>query len=113
MSSPRVACARFAILCSFVMASACTSTSASEEPQALVLNVEQAPEWVKAGTTVEVLDDHDAVLLVSALEAPPPVLLDVSAPSNVHHLKVRLKHEGHEAQGAADVKEGYATCSLR
>jgi hypothetical protein len=83
------------------------------EPQAVVLTVAEAPEWARAGAEVEVRDEHDALLLRSALEGAPPVLVDLTAPPDVRRLTVALHFEGHEAVGEASVQEGYATCRLR
>ncbi|MCA9554518.1 MAG: hypothetical protein KC933_31070 [Myxococcales bacterium] len=83
------------------------------EPQAVVLTVAEAPTWVHAGAEVVVRDEHDVVLLRGALEAPPPVLVDVTAPPGVQRLTVALHMDGHDARGEAPVQEGYATCKLR
>lgn len=113
MPSPIFARAVFTALLSSLFFASCTSALSSKEPQTVVLNVEEAPTWAKAGARVEVRDDHDAVLLVSALQASPPVILDVSAPTTAQHLKISVQLEGHEARGDAEIKEGYANCTVR
>lgn len=77
-----------------------------------MLTVTEAPDWAAAGATVEVRDPQNKVLLVSALEAGPPILLDVKAPLSVHELTVSLRLEDYEAEGEAEIKQGYASCKV-
>lgn len=82
------------------------------EPRAVVLSLEEAPAWAKAGTTIEVRDENDEVLLEKPLTSPPPVLLDLTVPPSVHQLAVAVRASGHEAKAQARIEGGYASCKL-
>lgn len=96
----------------FVAPLACTEPVAPAEPQAVVLEVEAAPEWAKPGAEIEVRDEQAHVLLKVALPEEPPVLVDFDAPPDVKTVAVVLRAEGREANGTADVSGGYAHCKV-
>ncbi len=100
------------VMCAASVLGGCARPLPPEDPQAVVLTVTEAPDWAAAGATLEVRDRNDRVLLVSPVQTPLPILLDLEAPPSVHKLNVSLRLQDHEAQGAAEITAGYANCKV-
>lgn len=82
------------------------------EPRAVVLTLDEAPEWAKEGATVEVRDEHDAVLLTAPLSEAPPTMFDLTVSPSVHRLAVAVRAKGHVATADAEIDRGYASCKV-
>lgn len=111
-SSPLPPALLLILLASLALCACVEASSTPAERRAVVLTLDEAPDWAKTGATVEVRDEQHHMLLAKPLEGPTPVVVDVEVEPTVRRLEVAVRAAGREAKAEAVIDRGYATCKL-